>query len=176
MQQRTVNAGYGAGWVLTAGKSCPGPVMPGCLDFLGGEGACAPRGRDPSWQLEEEEGREKSTGFGGASLAVTCSAEWKETVKATELSTSLPPVLPAGLGKACQACQEKQPCGWSWSEGTCSTHRAQSRKDTSVMRSEQECIVFVPLSVSLCGGSRECTSLTRTRPQPGEGFPRPSGG
>lgn len=121
-------------------------------------------------------GREKSTGFGGASLAVAWSAEWKGTVKATELSTSLPPVLPAGLGKACQACQEKQPCGWSWSEGTCSMHGARSRKDTSIMRSEQECIVFVPLSVSLCRGSRECTGLTRTRPQPGEGFPRPSGG
>lgn len=74
-------------------------------------------------------------------------------VKATEPSASLPHVLPAGSGKACQVCREKQPCGWSCSKDTCPTRRARSEKDASIAQSEQECLSL--LSVSLFGGPRE---------------------
>lgn len=155
--ERTGSAGYVAEQVLTAGKSCPGPVTVGCLDFLG---ACAPQGWHQSWQLEEENG----AGLGWASLAVARSAEWEGTVKATELSTSLPHVLPAGLGKVCQ---EKQPCGWSRSEGTCSPHIGPGVGRTLPSCSLSRSVLCLSLCPCPClGESRECTDHMTTCPWP----------
>lgn len=90
------------------------------LAVAGGEGLTAGR-RLPGFpgdhrdeiRAEAGEGeRDRHVGRGGAALAVAQPVGREGTVKATELSTSLPRVLPPGPGKACQACLEAQPCGW----------------------------------------------------------------
>lgn len=145
----TISAGCVDGEVLTAGRKLPWsckewlPRFPGNPCPIGMRYKPVARGGK----------RDKSTGLGWGSLAVTWSVEQEGTVKAMEPSTPPPCVLPARVGKACQVCWEKQPCGWLWGKGTWPTCRAQIQKDASIMVSEQERLSL--LSMSLFEASRE---------------------
>lgn len=132
-----------AGWLESAHcwESYSGPTR-GCLNFLGTM-CSGHKIQGSSWRRQKGQEHRPQWRFPGISLVCGVGRN-SQGHGVINTSATCPP---SKGRKTCQVCQEKQPCGWSWSRGTHSTFRGWSEKDASVIQPEQDCLSLLSMSL-----------------------------